>query len=185
MLDLETEVAAGERQQRAGMEVRRPQHLPEIPLGMSLMFEDIGGEFLCAIREVTAEDHGIRPEVAQEVGYRVGAQGPAPVGTAQRREEHVVLDGLARNFSDERPPHLCDLRGIWRYSIPLRMDTVKADTPLEDAGQQQVPKRLEQMGWLPRLIAGNPYHPEAKIVVDADHVAEHVVAVVVRIPPLR
>ena len=85
VLDLVAQVAARERQQRTGFEVRGAQHLPQIPLGPGLVLEHVRGELLRAVGKVPAEDHHVRPEVAQQVGrprsppgFGASATGSAP-----------------------------------------------------------------------------------------------------------
>ena len=67
----------------------------------------------------------------------------------------------------------------------VQVDAVQGDAPLEGHCQQQVLQRLQQILPLPRLVAGHPHHAEPEVVVHAQHIAEHVMAVVVRVPPLR
>ena len=180
VLDLETQVAARKCQQRTSFEVRGAQHLPQVPLGSGFMFQDVRSEFLRTVREMATEDHHVRPKVAQQVRCRVCDQGSAPAGSAERREEHIVLDGLAGNLPEQRPC-LSGLFGRW----PIQIDIVQGDAPFECSCQKQVLKRLQQMRRSPGLVAGYPHHPEAEIIVHAENVAEHMVAVVVRGPPLR
>src|SRR5271166_874622 len=46
-------------------------------------------------------------------------------------------------------------------------------------------QRLQQIAKLPRLVTGDAHNAVTEVVVDADDVGEHVMAVVVGVPPLR
>ncbi|SBS76979.1 hypothetical protein MHPYR_390045 [uncultured Mycobacterium sp.] len=67
----------------------------------------------------------------------------------------------------------------------IGVQSVQGDAPLEDDGQQYVAERLHQIARPPCDVAGHAHDAKAEVVVDADDIGEHVVAVVVRIPPLR
>jgi hypothetical protein len=98
VLDLVAQISSRKRQQRTSFEVCRTQHLPQIPLRPGFILQYVSSEFICAIREMPAEDHHVRPQIPQQVGRHVRGQRPAPARPAQRRKEHVVLDGLAPIF---------------------------------------------------------------------------------------
>src|ERR1700734_4040864 len=46
-------------------------------------------------------------------------------------------------------------------------------------------QRLQEIAGPPRLVTGDAHDAVTEIIVDADNVGEHVMAVVVRVPPLR
>jgi hypothetical protein len=91
MLDLVAEVAAHEGHGGPRVEVRRPQHLAQIPSRFGLTLQCCRGELLGAVREVPARNHHIRPHIAQDVGRQIGRQRPAPPTSTEQREERVVL----------------------------------------------------------------------------------------------
>ena len=74
VFDLVAQVSAHEPQRRAGVEVGTAQHLPQVPVSFRLAEHVRLGEFLGAVGEMAAEDHRIGPQVADDVGDRVGLQ---------------------------------------------------------------------------------------------------------------
>ena len=70
------------------VEVRRAEHLADVPLAARLAVELLLGERLDAVGEVAAEDDRVRPDVAHDVGRQVpgsagqDAAGPDSSGTA-------------------------------------------------------------------------------------------------------
>ena len=73
------EAAAEDVQRAAALEVRRAQHLPEVPLRAGLVLELLLGEVHRAVGEVAAEDDHVGPQVARQVGRRVGRERGLPV----------------------------------------------------------------------------------------------------------
>ena len=81
------QVAGQEMEELAAGQVRRAEHLAEVPHAAGLVLGLLDGEFLGAVREVAAEDDHVRPHVAHQVGVRLpaktnGANGPASSGNA-------------------------------------------------------------------------------------------------------
>ena len=107
VLDLVAQVAAHERHQRAGVKVGRSQHLSQVPLRLGFVLELLPSELLGAIGEVSAEDHHVRPVVADQVGDRVGRQGVLPVAARQGRKDDVVLADLLAHLLTDYHAGLC------------------------------------------------------------------------------
>ena len=180
MFDLVAEVAAHERHQRAGVEIGRAQHLSQVPLGVCLGFVFLGRELLGAVGEVPAEDHHVGPVVADQVGYRVGAEGVLPGPSGQGREDEVVLAHLLAHLLADDPQVLeyFALR-LLALAVSGGLQAVCGDAPFEQRAEQQVVDRVADHPALPALVAGEPHDAVADVVVQPDDVGVLVVDEVV------
>jgi len=137
VFDLVAQVSAQERHHRSGVEVRRTQHLSQIPLGLRLTLQRGRREFLRAVREVPTADHHVRPDIAQQVGGHVCFQRAAPPPPAEGGKEQIVLGGLATNLADQ-----CSgaggFLGAGRRTFMVGVQVVQGDAPLERDRQQHV-----------------------------------------------
>ena len=189
VLDLVGQVAAQHVQQPRTGDVGRPQHLPDVPPASGLVLVQLGDlEGLHALREVTAHDHRVAPDVAHQVGHEVGGQrGPRRPG---RRGQGGVQDVVAQGVAGDPArghAHLLLLLGREAPATAQRVaevEVVHRDAVLEDAGVDQVPQRLDEVARLPLLGLVDAQDAVAQVVVHAEHVGVHVVPVVVGPTPL-
>src|SRR3954468_16546804 len=101
VLDLVAEVAAGDVEERATLDVGGAGELADVPAAAALVFDLLLGEGVGLVGEVAAEDDRVGPEVADDVGGGVGlgglAEGLAAAGQrgfAHRREAARALAPL-------------------------------------------------------------------------------------------
>src|SRR4051794_28661748 len=82
VLDLVAEVAAGDVEERAALDVGGAGELADVPAAAALVFDLLLGEGVGLVGEVAAEDDRVGPDVADDVGGGVGlgglAEGLAP-----------------------------------------------------------------------------------------------------------
>ena len=102
----------------------------------------------------------------------------------ERGEGDVVLDDLAARLDADRLQlleHL--LLGLLARADRAAVEVVHGHAPLEEAHQQQVVERLQQVDRVPFLVRVDAHDLVAEIAVLAADVGERVVLVVVRVPP--
>ena len=185
VLDLVVEVAGEDRQQLPTLEVRRAEHLPQVPLVVVLRGVLLLGERLRLVGEVSAEDHQVRPHTADPVGERVRGDRVHIVGTGQRREHDVVLDHLTLRLVHRLPE--ADLRlvpALLAREVAAEFHVIERDGPLEQGCQHDVRERLERVLRGPLAVTGDPQDAVSHVVVHADDVGVLVVHVVVGVHPL-
>src|SRR4051794_35507277 len=87
VLDLVAEVATGDVEERAALDVRRAEELAHVERAARLVLGLLLAERVGLVGEVAAEDDGVRPEVAHDVGGDVGVHRRAVgLGAALQRE---------------------------------------------------------------------------------------------------
>ncbi|OBA48065.1 hypothetical protein A5789_03185 [Nocardia sp. 852002-51101_SCH5132738] len=137
MFDLVAQIAAHEGLNPPGIEVRRAQHLAQIPFRLGFRLQHRRSEFLRAVGKMAAEDHQVRPQVAQHIGAEIGEKRSPPSLSAQCGEQHVILACLPDQFSEQRPGLTGALGGIG-HPIVDGVQVVPGDTPFEGRRQQHI-----------------------------------------------
>ena len=190
VLDLVGQVAAQHVEQRRTRDVGRAQHLAQVPLAARLRrVELVDLERRHALGEVAAHDHAVRPHVADEVGHDVrgeggpGRAGRPPTAAGAARSRGAALRAARRAVvrtsalsCGEKSPSLRSVAPRSRSYIAMPYSKIAALTRF-------------RRGWTrcrgaPLLRLVHAHDPVAEVVVLADHVGVHVVAVVVGALPL-
>ncbi len=86
----------------AAGQVRRAEHLAQVPAAARLLLDLLLGELLDALGEVAAEDDHERPQVADDVRAQVAGERERRAGAGQQRERDVVLEHLAAALAPDR-----------------------------------------------------------------------------------
>ena len=136
MLDLVAEVAAEDVEQPAAGQVRRAEHLAQVPAAARLVLGLLLGELLDALGEVAAEDDHERPDVADEVRGQVAGQHERRAGPGEQRERDVVLEHLAASLAPDRAEDVAlvaelDLPGL----DPVDLEVVRRRRPTGTAAR--------------------------------------------------
>ena len=75
MLNLKRQVSGHEVQGGAAGDIGRTQHLAQVPLAAGLALDGRFREGLDALGKMSAHDHRVRPEIADQVGGEIRRQG--------------------------------------------------------------------------------------------------------------
>ncbi len=125
--DLEHQGAA------TALEVARAEQLTPIPAAARLACVLLLREGLGALRDVSAEDDGVYPHVANEVRDDIAGERPASAPAAgQRGKQRVVLQKLAARLAQQRD----DLpsspgTGLLAAAHRIELQVIDGDGPLE------------------------------------------------------
>jgi len=153
VLDLVAEVPAEDVEQATSRQVRRAEHLAQVPAAARLVLDLILGELLDARGEVPAEDDRERPHVAHEIRAQVPGEHERGGRACEHWERDVVLEHLATALVPDRAHDLAlvrerDLTGL----DPVELEVVGRDAPLEQEREQRRIQRVPEIAPAPRLV---------------------------------
>src|SRR3546814_18604122 len=94
LFDLMAQVAAEHMECAAAFDVGRTAELAVIPIATGFVFAVGFAEHGGALREMTAEDARVRPQIANQVGDKIEEQHARRVTECQQGERHEVLQQL-------------------------------------------------------------------------------------------
>ena len=188
VLDLVREVAAHQVHRLGAGDVGAAEHLADVPLALGLALDGALLEGLDALGEVAAQDDGVGPQVARDVGGEVGGQGgqERARGDRQQRVDDVVLGRLLADLAQHLLGAAAEVGvlGLLLGDDRAELEVVGGDAVLEEDGVDEAEHRLGERRRGPRLVLVDAHDAVAEVVVLADDVGVGVVELVVAVLPL-
>src|SRR5690606_41862398 len=130
-----------------------PTYLTQIPMGASLVFQNGLGKHLRIGGEVSAENNGESPHVADTVGHQVPQEHRQEERSGQKREHHIVLQKLTTHFASHGQEVLLQLLlSFLTFKYIAKTQILDGNTPMEQQCEQNGEERQETIGRPPAML---------------------------------
>ncbi|CAO5177583.1 hypothetical protein FAIPA1_30315 [Frankia sp. AiPs1] len=159
--------------------------MPQVPFRSALALDFLLGEGPGAAGKMTAEDHGVRPDVPGDVRSQVARQHGEECRAGKQRKYDIIFPALTGGLPEGVAEVVQGLvQGLFPAPGSIDLHVVERDSPFEDDREGEVVQRLSQVDGAPRLLGSHPEQAVPDVPVSTENVCIGVVNIVVRIFPL-